>query len=132
MAVVNQLVLAWLSGFLPKNMQAQGTAVLHGQNITAMPPEKRSIGTLFQEDRLFPHLTVLENLQFALPRHYKGKKRVYRCLETSKQSQSRTESTRLSTYFIRWAKARVNLLRSLLAEPQAILLDEPWTTRRTD
>ena len=78
------------------------------------------------EDRLFPHLTVLENLQFALPRHYKGKNRVHRCLEALSKVNLEYKAHDYPHTLSGGQKARVNLLRSLLAEPKAILLDEPF------
>lgn len=119
-------LLAWLSGFLPQGMHAQGRALLYGCDITQYAPEKRAIGTLFQEDRLFPHLTVLENLQFALPTHYKGKQRVNKCIETLRAVDLEHKAYRYPQTLSGGQKARVNLLRSLLAEPKAILLDEPF------
>ena len=40
----------------------EGRVVLHGQDVTELPPEKRNVNTVFQSYALFPHMTVLKNM----------------------------------------------------------------------
>ena len=61
-------LLAWLCGTLPAGLAGRGRVLLDGREISRMPPERRSIGILFQDDLLFPHMSVGENLAFAVPR----------------------------------------------------------------
>jgi putative thiamine transport system ATP-binding protein len=60
-------LLAWIAGTLEPPFEATGRLALDGRDLTALPIQQRRIGLLFQDDLLFPHLTVRDNLLFALP-----------------------------------------------------------------
>ena len=66
-------LLAHLCGMLPPAFTAEGTVLVDGGDILALPPEQRRIGILFQDDLLFPHLSVGENLAFGLPPSVRGR-----------------------------------------------------------
>ena len=66
-------LLAFLCGTLDPAFAAEGTAALDGVALTGLPPERRRVGILFQDDLLFPHLSVGGNLAFALPREVKDR-----------------------------------------------------------
>jgi len=84
-------LLAFLCGTLDPAIRAQGRILLDGAEIGRLPPEKRRIGILFQDDLLFPHLSVAENLAFGLPPALRGRRarraRIFRttcCSRTSR------------------------------------------------
>jgi putative thiamine transport system ATP-binding protein len=119
-------LLAFLCGTLAPGLQARGAVRLDGRDVTMLPTAQRRIGILFQDDLLFPHLTVLENLLFALP---PGPK-----LQRHAEAEAALASADLAGYGERWPhtlsggqRARVSVLRALLARPQALLLDEPFS-----
>src|SRR3546814_20048839 len=60
-------LLDFICGTLDPVFAAAGRVLLDGCDIGALPPERRGVGILFQADLLFPHLSVGENLAFALP-----------------------------------------------------------------
>lgn len=60
-------LLAFLTGTLDRTFAAQGRIVLNGRDVTDLPTHRRRIGILFQDDLLFPHLSVAGNLAFGLP-----------------------------------------------------------------
>jgi putative thiamine transport system ATP-binding protein len=60
-------LLAWIAGTLEPPFEARGSLRLDGDDLSARPIQQRRIGLLFQDDLLFPHLSVLGNLLFALP-----------------------------------------------------------------
>lgn len=60
-------LLAAICGTLPDGMVFDGEISLHGTRIERLPTERRHVGILFQEDLLFAHMTVFENLLFAVP-----------------------------------------------------------------
>ena len=60
-------LLAAVCGTLDARLRFAGSVSLQGRHLDALPTEARHIGILFQDDLLFPHMNVAENLLFAVP-----------------------------------------------------------------
>ncbi|NIC36398.1 ATP-binding cassette domain-containing protein [Halomonas desiderata] len=118
-------LLAYLAGFLAPAFQASGRVLLDDSDITRLPAERRGIGLLFQDPLLFPHLSVAGNLRFGMPRALPDKAaRVETALaQVGLAGFGPRDPATLSG----GQKARVALMRLLLSEPRAVLLDEPFS-----
>ena len=107
-----------------------GGVYINGQKVSApgldVPPEKRSIGMVFQDYALFPHLTVAENVAFGISSLRNGEKinKVSEMLELV----GLTESGKQYPHEISGGQQqRVALARALAPEPKLLLLDEPFS-----
>lgn len=104
----------------------EGRVELDGQNVTRLPTERRGIGLLFQDALLFAHMSVGENLLFAVPAGPRAERQaqVDRVLaEAGLDGYAGRDPATLSG----GQRARVAVMRALLARPRALLLDEPFS-----
>ncbi|WP_318404137.1 ATP-binding cassette domain-containing protein [Photobacterium leiognathi] len=120
-------LLNYLAGHLNPEFTAKGTLTLNNQAITEVPAHLRNIGVLFQDDLLFPHLTVWENLAFALPNNIKGNERKQQALTALAQLELAELANAYPHQISGGQRARISLTRLLMAKPQLILLDEPFS-----
>ncbi|OYW73494.1 MAG: spermidine/putrescine ABC transporter ATP-binding protein [Verrucomicrobia bacterium 12-59-8] len=103
-----------------------GRILVAGQDITALPPERRPVNTVFQNYALFPHLSVWENVAFGLRMsrrpHGEIRQGVDGMLELVRLSEhARKRPAQLSG----GQRQRVAIARALVNRPQVLLLDEP-------
>ena len=119
-------LLAFICGTLDPAFAAEGQILLDGRDIRALPPERRRLGILFQDDLLFPHLAVGGNLSFGLPPGLSGRERRARVAAALAESGLGGLEGRDPATLSGGQRARVALLRMLLSEPHALLLDEPF------
>ena len=121
-------LLKFLCGILPAEVSASGSVRIGDDDLTSLVPQHRGLGLLFQDPLLFPHLDVAGNLLFGLRTRAPRRER-------RRQVEAALRSVGLEGFGDRdpatlsgGQQARVALLRVLLAEPRALLLDEPFSS----
>lgn len=120
------LLLENLAGLIKPD---QGTICLGGKDITKAPPEQRGMGLVYQDNALFPHMTVLENMTYGQRYHgidaAAGKRHA---LELAEMLRITPLLERKPAGLSGGEKQRTAIARALACKPSVVLLDEPLSS----
>ena len=110
-----------------------GSVYFGGQNITAMPPERRGFALMFQDFALFPHLDVQDNVAFGLVEQgvRRALARAQACDTLGRFGMGAFANQRV-VQLSGGEQQRVALARALITQPRVLLLDEPFSALDTE
>jgi len=115
--------LRMIAGF---ELPTSGTILLHGEDVTSVPPFDRDVNTVFQDYALFPHMTVGDNVAYGLMvRKVPKAERVAQVTEALRMVRLEGYEGRKPGQLSGGQRQRVALARALVNRPRVLLLDEP-------
>ena len=117
-----------IAGVYESNLLFTGDILLNNKKITNTLPEKRKIGLLLQDGVLFPHLSVEQNLIFGIKKSLTNKEKYLLINEHLIKANMEGFENRYPNTLSGGQKSRVACLRAILSEPDALLLDEPFSS----
>ena len=119
-------LLDLISGFHDNNLIWTGKIYLNKLDITNASIQNKKIGYMLQDYFLFPHFNVKNNLIFSLPKQTRNKKE--QVLDYLKQINMVEFSDHYPSELSGGQKARIACLRAIISNPDALLLDEPFSS----
>lgn len=115
-----------IAGFVP---QDSGKIIKDGIDISALPPNKRNIGIVFQDYALFPYLTVFSNIAFGLKlKHIKKEEIKQKVYNLAEQLGITHILNKYPEMISGGEKQRVALARAMIVNPDVLLMDEPLSS----
>ena len=116
-------VLRLIAGF---ELPDSGVIEIDGVDVSQTPPFNRDVNTVFQDYALFPHMTVLENVEYGLKVKKVAKdERITRARKALQRVKLEGYEARKPGQLSGGQRQRVALARALVNEPKVLLLDEP-------
>ena len=118
-------LLKYICGIRESNFFYSGRILIDNNIINEVPTNLRRVGMIFQNDLLFPHMNVIENILFATPSH--KKKNFEDAANLLNQLNLEYLSTKKINTLSGGEYSRVCLARIMMNEPKVLLVDEPFS-----
>jgi|TARA_B110000444_G_scaffold34837_1_gene30194 putative thiamine transport system ATP-binding protein len=117
-------LLKYICGIEQKSFTYEGEILVNQQPVNHLPTNQRGVRMIFQNDLLFPHMNVIENLLFAIPRKEKNSKE--EVLTLLSQLQLDHLSYKNINTLSGGEYSRICLVRMIINKPNVLLVDEPF------
>lgn len=115
--------LRMIAGF---ESSSSGKILIDNEDVSNIPPYKRSVNTVFQNYALFPHMNIFDNIAFGLVVKKMDKEQIEKkVLESLKMIQMEGYENRMPHQLSGGQKQRVAIARAIVNNPKVLLLDEP-------
>ena len=117
-----------IAGHLDSSFSLTGDVFLNQRSISNVEPNQRRVGLIMQDHLLFPHLNIWEQVAFGMPKVFSKKERKCIALNILTKLNLAHIAYNMPNEISGGQSARISVMRAMVSEPEALLLDEPFNS----